>query len=511
MLLNNLEVIRRNYYDVRFGEITVHIDINDEQLYMSKSNKFKTHEEFSTFQRNTEIEKIINFPNKMKILKTYSNKKDLKVTNFYRYPNSDLFDCIEKIKTPRVLFDFLLEMSEFLISMENNKLVYGDLRPDFIFFDDNDDKFTVITRTENKLNQVKTNIDNVRKNFSLYCSPEIFNFIIKLSKQQLRNKLTTSPIEYDKHKAEVFSLGMVVLRILSQRNEYRRIHNKFNKKFSLNDFEKLKRKIYKEFKEDFHMQNLIGFVFEKTLAIDPNDRVSPRELKASLLLKFERFLASQKSNLNISLLLSKNEFKTNMVESVKITNDKKYNSVHESKISTKIDNLSPLNRSLRKFDKLIQTSKKEIPKKVVKKKKNKINGKYFKLSESEKLRLVKIAQSNYVKFFKEKAYKIINDLNNKQKEVAKGGGEREVMDRIRIRNLTKGKVIRKERSVDLNSTMIESANFSYSNYSGFKNKFMMSTLGDLSKIRFSNFSNFSRGRNVSYLKTNRTQETNKLE
>lgn len=403
MKFDKLELVREDYEDARFGKVCIYLEPVTDKLVMSKTLIFDERGLCDQTRLYYEERIAKDFPHQLKVLGIEQGGQENELLVYFEYPNTDLFDFKDRMKDPKTVFQFLIQLLDFVIMMQVSGLVYGDLRPDFVFFDEETDSFKVIDHFRNTQSVNKLQLINIRKKFSLYCSPENFNAVIEHLKENGNESILKAKTDFDLYKSEVFSIGMLILRLFDERQQYRKIYNLHKKEFDINHFNDIKKRVLNYFSYDRKMTDLLKYVFSTTLDFDPNKRSEPIQLKQSLLERFGKQLSRSPGSLAI-----KNNFDFLFLSQGQLINSNTQTSFkkeHKIKHSMGVITEDPL-----PVEPAIENKGTQVRYKKVRIRKKNHDGKYFKLSLEEKNRLLRKAQLNYLKYFQDTALKIVNPV-----------------------------------------------------------------------------------------------------
>jgi hypothetical protein len=152
--------------------------------------------------------KMIDFSTKSFESESSDHETDYLVTGFYEYPTHDLgSEILERQKQGRhfsgeELLQLETNLLEVLNCLKASKMIHGDIRPKYIFFDRSEKgchKLVDRLGDPSPPNQVQVN--NLKRREALYMSPALYK---ALSNKQAK-------IKHNPFKSDAFSLGLVIL------------------------------------------------------------------------------------------------------------------------------------------------------------------------------------------------------------------------------------------------------------------------------------------------------------
>lgn len=79
----------------------------------------------------------MNHKNLLQLVFVDQNSQDFTTKAYFKYPNEDLFGRkTEIVESKTELMKFLGDILEALTILERNGIVHGNVRPEYIFYDD---------------------------------------------------------------------------------------------------------------------------------------------------------------------------------------------------------------------------------------------------------------------------------------------------------------------------------------------------------------------------------------
>ena len=217
--------------DKRFGDIILlSYKVQPEQFIFAKEKVVATPEEceneiFQIQERlklsNDNLLTMIDYS--VEIFQEDEDDDQLKyyVIGYYEYMESDLSCEIktrtqeERYFTDEELLGLEITMLEVLNYLREFKMVHGDIRPKYIFFDDSGEyKHKLLDRLGDPSAPNQVQVNNLKKEKNLYMSPALYS--------ALANKM--KKIKHNPFKSDAFSLGLVIIEagnLKSVQNIYR--------------------------------------------------------------------------------------------------------------------------------------------------------------------------------------------------------------------------------------------------------------------------------------------------
>jgi hypothetical protein len=272
MEISNLEEVKLNYEDLRFGMVDIYLDPERELMIMKKTTKANSNEEFELYIKQAEERAKIDQDNLLKMLCVEADPDEKEICSYFEYPSEDIYEHKDKFINKTHLKKFLVDIIQALVFLEQNKMIHGNIRPEYLFFDEESNTSVLLDRLGDVSAPNTCQINNLNQGDKLFMSPRIFNNILK------RN-LTS--IDHHPFKSEVFSLGMVVLSLLSEVSEEDKVQKVYDKNKKVFDETEFKN-ILETFKNKHDGSNegkfLNEFVANHMLSLDENQNLKPKNL-----------------------------------------------------------------------------------------------------------------------------------------------------------------------------------------------------------------------------------------
>ena len=187
---------------------------------------------------------------------------------YFEYPNEDLCDRREELNDPREMIKLMNDLLEAMAYLQRHKMVHGDIRPEYIFYNRHVDKYVLLDRLIDASPANEAQMNNIfYQDKTLYASPVLFN---ELCQGNLK-------IKHNPFKSEVFSLGMVLISLFVEEAELMRCYNRRLKEFDYREFTVLTEHLRDSvFVGD--LEDLFGeYLFLCILNLNEKERLSPKK------------------------------------------------------------------------------------------------------------------------------------------------------------------------------------------------------------------------------------------
>ncbi len=185
---------------------------------------------------------------------------------YFQYPNEDLYERKELLRDPKEFLLFLRDLLSGLAALEQKKMVHGNIKPEYIYFDEVSNKYVLLDRLSDSSPPNKAQLMNLQQGENLYMAPKVFEHISKGKDRMHHNPF----------KSEVFSLGMIALSMLMEEEE--KLQDIYNTELCCFDFTKFSEIVEEIRKELFRKGDLeiVGdFLFYCLLNLNPQERMTP--------------------------------------------------------------------------------------------------------------------------------------------------------------------------------------------------------------------------------------------
>ena len=267
MNLEDLELVEKGVNDMRFGTINIYSSKSDsEYLIMEKCRKSYSLEEYTFSYMQTKQRMKLRTDSILEMLWVDLDDENWITKAYFEYPNQDLRDRKQELQSPIEIIKVMNDILEAIIHLQDNKMIHGDIRPEYIYYSETKDKYMLLDRLINTspADQIQNN-NILDPNVTLFMSPNLFNQLIQGNFE----------IKHNPFKSEVFALGMVILTMFCEESEVNSCYNKSQKEFSIPEFmglaEHLKNSVLTG-----DLQDLIReYLFMCVINIDEKDRCTP--------------------------------------------------------------------------------------------------------------------------------------------------------------------------------------------------------------------------------------------
>lgn len=275
MDLSNYKILRQEVEDYRFGTIDLLESINEPKSHvMIKKQALFDEEEFNRISDRFQTRMRIVCPNLLDIFDVQSNTETLTLTLVIEYPFDDLEKEAEPdVRNPKELYTFLLHITTAMAALEDNQLVHGDIRPEFIAFNSSKKTFLLLDNLRDLSLPMIVQKQNMELKDDLFLPPAIFNEMMK----------ERFDIPHNPYKLESFCLGMTILSWFLERKEIQEVYKNPNNSFDKNKFNEFIEKVSATSFQNHLMRILGDYILLNLLPFAPSDRLSPK--KALLVLQ----------------------------------------------------------------------------------------------------------------------------------------------------------------------------------------------------------------------------------
>ena len=166
--------------DPIFGDISILQNESDENLIMIKENNIDNPESAEADIEQAKERISLNYPYILKML-DYSvhniSENNYCVKGFYKFPEINLLMLMQEKIELKESFDsdelttILIHMLKAIAYLQVNKMVHGDIRPEYIGFYADEGSFILSDRLGNPAAPNIIQINNIGNNNTLYLSP----------------------------------------------------------------------------------------------------------------------------------------------------------------------------------------------------------------------------------------------------------------------------------------------------------------------------------------------------
>ena len=267
MDLDQFTLMESNVFDIRFGNIEVYCQKDDDsQTIFTKlitSASTETHQE----QLKLTINRMSkNHSNILTLIDFKNEPNQFNILQKYEYPDNDISERFNKLKSPKELSLFIRDMLSALSHLQSNQTECGNFRPEFIFHRPLDNYYVLVDR----LGPNSDPFDSIRlfmiNNEPNYASPEVFNTLIK----------EFSGLGPTNYKRDVFNLGMIVVSILAGRSLVEPVYDTSLKIFDERKFQIMCLSLDQKYTEPSGHKLIWNFLRRYILLTNPKNRLTPQ-------------------------------------------------------------------------------------------------------------------------------------------------------------------------------------------------------------------------------------------
>lgn len=217
--------------DIRFGliDILYHRDNPDDTIFCktSQSSAAESH------RRRLELtaERLgLASPYLLRMLQIECDDKFWIIKSYFVYPANDLRGrAPELVSDPFELVRFVHDILSATAFLESKRIVHGDVRSEFIFYDTATRKYVLADRLGSLLEMNIAQYENIEERQFLYMSPQLFDSLMKNNMEVVHNPF----------KSEVFSVGMLVLDFFADEAKFQGVYDMDKGEFDVTRFSEL--------------------------------------------------------------------------------------------------------------------------------------------------------------------------------------------------------------------------------------------------------------------------------
>lgn len=205
MDLSKYVQMEESYDDLRFGPVAIFYDPENEQdIICIKKRQFSCIEEFhEKLKIANERLQFLN-PYILKMLFVESDRDLLTINIGFQYPNEDLVVRAGVLKSPNEVLKFLHDILCGMAFLQEHKMVHGNIRPEYIYFDPREENYVLLDRFGDFLTPNQVQHENIVNDLYLYLDPAIFVNLCKNNQN----------FSYHPYRAETFALGIVAISMI---------------------------------------------------------------------------------------------------------------------------------------------------------------------------------------------------------------------------------------------------------------------------------------------------------
>ena len=263
------QLMEESIDDVRFGPINIYYDpANVEDVIFCVRGQSTTKEDYLTKLKLAQGRFQLSSPYVLKMLGIEPDENFLIIKTFFTYPNNDYLSRVTQLRENQdELLQFIHDILSATAYLEKNKMIHGDIRPEYIYYDHKLSKYVLIDRLNDHGEAIETQENNILHGKLLFMSPKIFQDL-------LENNL---PVSHNPYKSESFSVGLSILNVFVDFQKWQYIYNfeqrQINELLLEEIFDEMKAKFF----ADIDSKMIAEFIWDCLLAIDETARLTPRK------------------------------------------------------------------------------------------------------------------------------------------------------------------------------------------------------------------------------------------
>jgi hypothetical protein len=293
MEISDFEIHQRDFQDPRFGKIDVYQSTKDSEKLIFCKTTYSSNPESHLKRLELANERLnLKNPYLLKMLRLECDDKSWRLKSFFEYSGSDIRGQQDVLQEDRnELLKFIHDMLSAIAYLQSKRLVHGDIRSEFIYFDPEENKYVLSDRLDSLCDMNEAQFSNISLNHALYMSPLLFNQLITNNLDCVHNH----------YKSELFSLGMLILDIFADDDLHQSVYDKEDKfMFDTDKFtwmcDDLRHNVFKTERDTM----IGGFIVEVMLELDENKRKDPitaaRIFKETIWKIYKRKNSNEKQN-----------------------------------------------------------------------------------------------------------------------------------------------------------------------------------------------------------------------
>lgn len=217
--------------DLRFGIIDIYDHkTNPEDNIFCKVSQSSTSESHNKRLQLAHERLNLTNPYLLKMLQLECDDKFWILRSFFVYPNHDLRSRASELEFQgNELLKFIHDLLSATAFLESNRLVHGDVRSEFIYYDPKSHRYILVDRLGSLSEMNVAQYENIQDRQFLYMSPILFD-------ELMSNNLE---VDHNPFKSEVFSVGMLILDFFADEIRLQKIYSQESGKFDRKKFEDL--------------------------------------------------------------------------------------------------------------------------------------------------------------------------------------------------------------------------------------------------------------------------------
>lgn len=264
MSISDYVLFESNVTDIRFGVIDIYYHQNNqEDNIFCKTSQSSTAESHKKRLQLADERLNLTCPYLLQMIQVECDDKFWILRSFFNYPNYDLRSRSNELKTnTNELLKFIHDVLSATAFLESNQLIHGDIRSEFIYFDENVNRYILVDRLGSVTEMNVAQYENIHQDQFLYMSPILFEELCK----------NVLEVEHNPFKSEVFSIGMLILDFYAQEETLQGIYNKSTGEFEKNIFHKVLNDVKSTVFADSETKMIGDFISDILLNLSEKDR-----------------------------------------------------------------------------------------------------------------------------------------------------------------------------------------------------------------------------------------------
>lgn len=209
---------------------------------------------------------LLNNSNLLQMLDFTFDDFNMRIHQFFNYPNEDLIERKEALQNPKEFLKLLKGILQALAALEKFNVVHGNIKPEYIYFDG--EKYILLDRLADNSSPNEAQIQNLKSNEFIFLPPKVFEELMK----------GNSFYKHNYFKTDLFCLGMVLIsQLLQDEEQLQAVYDKEVPAFSAEKFKiiisHLKRNLFSE----GDLKKVGDLLFYGILNPNQHQRFSPRK------------------------------------------------------------------------------------------------------------------------------------------------------------------------------------------------------------------------------------------
>lgn len=285
MLLTDLELVQSNYNDLRFGLVNIYFNKTDEKLYMVKEKQAHNIQEHEANVQRMKIRFNLSHPSLLKTVYMETDDAYLLCRSYFEYATEDVYSRQSDLSNPLEFMKLLNDITDVLAYLESKNIVHRDIRPELIYYDPKEERYMLFDRWADLTSAYEYHLDHSSQGQKIYLSP--IAYTIYLQKNTTNN--------HDPFKSSMFSLGMVLLSLMTDEREIQKVYNpnrqKFNDRLLVAILNNARHEVF--YGGTFKL--IGGLLIGRMLSFNGKEQVTPIEALKLIVSEFSSWLPSRPS------------------------------------------------------------------------------------------------------------------------------------------------------------------------------------------------------------------------